>query len=1093
MKKYRKIFLFLGAGLGIVIILAALSLMLVKRLVTPERVKEELLAYLSEKIGGEVEFNAVEINFFPGPHVVLKGGKFSVPDKLEGNFETMIVYPKALPMLRGEVDVSRLKIIKPEIKVLINETSAEESHEPEDSFSFGVFKDYLAGALGYLDSHGRGLNAEIENGTLILQKDSAPGLSFSNMNADLILPDDRLRIEVRSESNLWAGFDFRAWIDVKNYKGSGSLVIKGGKPHRFMDFYLPDKKLVSDSVLNLAVKFNTQDLKIFQSKIEASVPKLTLTGGGEELNVSARDINADLYIDGEMQAFTLKSARLINPGLELSGKYTADNNPPGVSLSLLGNNVDVVSARDSALFVAGENDIVDNIFEVVRAGTVPKVTLDAKAATFRDLWRPGNFKIEGNMVNGEIYIPKAEFDIVAANGNAVIADGVLKGSNLSGKLGNSTGHEGTLLIGLKGPDGPLNLDIMVDADPSQIPPVLGQFIQTESFRKEMDLIRNVKGFANGRLVLEGQKKSAEAKVSVSEFDVTADYGRFPYPVSVKGGTFDYEDKKIGVEGLNVAAGKLKSSISSATYEWKDNSYFNVSSSDTAVDLGEFYPWLSSLDSLKTRLKDIGSAKGTALFKRLEFSGSVSNPADWKISGEGSLSAVNLNLTGFNDLINVTSADIKSTPGRLSVSNAGVSVQNSNINLNMVLNNYLTDLLEMRVDFTGTLEPREMGLFSEYVNLPKELVFESPLSVTDSSLVLRKGDVTPAGAVQAPLNSAADAGRKLNLNVNIRTDKLEWKDSETQTPPKPEPPGKDAWNSPVNGTVNVKSENFKFKKLNWDSLDAVVTFLDHGVNIDVTQADLCGISTPGLVQIHPPGVSFEFKPATSEEELASVLKCLLNKAGIISGDLDLDAKVSSDGSARDVYTNLEGGMELTSRNGRVEKYGGLAKFFTILNFGELFRGQGPEFDKEGFPYDKLTAKADIKDGKVTITEAAMDGPSIKVVCEGFIDLVNKKLDLQLLVIPVMAVDSVIKKIPIVNFVLGKNFVSIPIRVTGDLSNPDVEKLSPSAISFGLFGLIKQTLNIPVTIFKPISKKEKKEEKKEEVKKETNEADVGNNTE
>ena len=147
--------------------------------------------------------------------------------------------------------------------------------------------------------------------------------------------------------------------------------------------------------------------------------------------------------------------------------------------------------------------VVDNIFEVVRAGTVPEVTLDAKAATFRDLWRPGNFKIEGDMVNGEIYIPKAEFDIVAANGNAVIADGVLKGSNLSGKLGNSTGHDGTLLIGLKGPDGPLNLDIMVDADPSQIPPVLGQFIQTESFRKEMDLIRNVKGSAKGRLVLEG--------------------------------------------------------------------------------------------------------------------------------------------------------------------------------------------------------------------------------------------------------------------------------------------------------------------------------------------------------------------------------------------------------------------------------------------------------------------------------------------------------------------------------------------------------------------------------------------------------------
>ena len=119
MKNYREVYVFLGAGLGLIIILALLSLMLVKRLVTPERVKAELLAYLSEKIGGTVEFNKVEINFFPGPHVVLKGGTFSIPDRLDGSFETLVVYPRALPLLKGEFDVSSLKIIKPVIKLLI--------------------------------------------------------------------------------------------------------------------------------------------------------------------------------------------------------------------------------------------------------------------------------------------------------------------------------------------------------------------------------------------------------------------------------------------------------------------------------------------------------------------------------------------------------------------------------------------------------------------------------------------------------------------------------------------------------------------------------------------------------------------------------------------------------------------------------------------------------------------------------------------------------------------------------------------------------------------------------------------------------------
>ncbi|MEW6145878.1 MAG: AsmA-like C-terminal domain-containing protein [Thermodesulfobacteriota bacterium] len=1081
MNKYRKVSALLVGGLGLIVILAVLSLLFVKRLVSPERVKEDLRAYLSLKIGGTVEFGGVEINYMPGPHVVLRDGQFSVPGRMEGSFETLIVYPKVLPLLKGRVEVSRLKIIRPEIKIFVHEPPAEEIPGSDDSFSFGILKDNLKGALDNLDSHGSGLNARIEDGTLVLQKDSAPALSFSGMNADLTLPDDKLRISVKSASNLWDSFDFRAWIDVKNHQGSGSLHIRGGKPHRFMDFYLPDKKIVSDSGLNLALKFDTRDLNVFHSTLSASVPKLVLTGGGEELDLSASDIDADLYFDDVKQVLSLESAKLINPGLDLSGKYTVDKKLSTVSLSLLGKNVDVVSVRNGALFIAGERKVTDSIFEVVRGGTVPQVTLDAEAPSFGELWKKGNFRIEGDMVNGRIYIPPAEFDIVEANGHAVIEGGLLKGTNLSGKLGNSKGHDGTLLLGLgEPPDGPFTLDIMIDADPSQVPPVIEQFVRDESVKNEMRLIKNVRGTATGRLVLGEKKRATKAKISVSGFDFTAEYdGRFPFPVRVKGGTFDYQNNKIVVANVAADMGKSSSTLVSGSYEWGDNDYFSVASADTSLDLGEFHPWLSSFASLKPGLGEIQSASGTAFFKTLEFSGAPSNPGGWDVSGEGELRAVSLGLAGFGDLITVTGADIRSTPGQFSISNAAVSLRGSVVTMEMALSNYLTDLLQMRVDFSGTLEPAAMDELSGYIDLPEELVFTSPLSVKDSSLVLGNGREKPgAGALGPSGTPVKNPGKKLSLTLNIETDNLEWQDSPKDAPQNQQPPRSAEWNSPVLGAVNLKSQNFKFKKLNWDSVDSVITFLDHGVNIDVNSAKLCGISTPGLLRINPPGLRFEFKPAATGGEIASVIKCLLDKAGIISGDLDLQATISSDGSpGRELYNNLKGTVELNSRSGRVEKYGGLAKFFTVLNFGELFRGDGPDFEKHGFPYDKLTAKADVEEGKIQIREAVMDGPSIKVVCEGFIDLVNMRLDLELLVIPVMAVDSVIEKIPLVNFLLGKNFVSIPIKVTGDISDPHVTTISPTAVSFGLLGLIKQTLNIPVTIFKPVSRNGDAGDKKE----------------
>ncbi|MES0363113.1 MAG: AsmA-like C-terminal domain-containing protein, partial [Desulfobacteria bacterium] len=90
----------------------------------------------------------------------------------------------------------------------------------------------------------------------------------------------------------------------------------------------------------------------------------------------------------------------------------------------------------------------------------------------------------------------------------------------------------------------------------------------------------------------------------------------------------------------------------------------------------------------------------------------------------------------------------------------------------------------------------------------------------------------------------------------------------------------------------------------------------------------------------------------------------------------------------------------------------------------------------------------------------------MACLGDIDLVNKKLDLRVLVAPLKTVDSVVKKIPLVNHVLGGTLVSIPIKVEGDWGNPTVTPLSPSAVGSGLMGIMKRILELPFKIIEPL---------------------------
>jgi hypothetical protein len=74
-------------------------------------------------------------------------------------------------------------------------------------------------------------------------------------------------------------------------------------------------------------------------------------------------------------------------------------------------------------------------------------------------------------------------------------------------------------------------------------------------------------------------------------------------------------------------------------------------------------------------------------------------------------------------------------------------------------------------------------------------------------------------------------------------------------------------------------------------------------------------------------------------------------------------------------------------------------------------------------------------------------------------------MQVLASPLKTVDRLFKKIPVVSGLLGGNLISIPIRVSGDLTQPTVVPLSPTAISQEVFNILKRTIKLPITVIQP----------------------------
>ena len=1081
MRKVKKFSIWLSVSLLILIILITAGFYIASNLIQKDSVKEKIHNLISKKVGGEVNYESMNLYFFHWPHIAISKADISIPGKVEGTFDQVLVYPKILPLIYGNVEISSVSFTRPTITLNIPEKTDGEESESKEEFSFEEHKNQLSMILDYLNSNWKGFDARIDYGKLTITKSEKDFLEFSNINAAIEFPGNTLTYRVYTTSNISQIINLKGSIDTKSYDARGSITLDKFKPHILLQYLFPDSKLVSKSKIDIDLNYKSKELDLFQGNLLVSNSELTLTKGKEEFQISGNKIDTDIHLDEDQALFNIKNIDLSHPGVNATGSHKIDKKNSRVELNLYGTNIDVESSRDAVLFVAAGDRIVDLIFNIVRGGTVPRISLEASGADFKDMWKTDNFEIKGNMTNGRIFIPYGDFDLTDVSGDAVIGDGQLKGTNLKAKSNNSSGYDGTFIIGLQGPVGPLHLDISVDGDGSDIPPIIEKFVDDKGFLYELSLVDNVKGSASGKLKIGETKKSPQVGIYVSELEIVGDYQRVPEPVAIKGKKFNFVDKSIDFEDLSVTIGNLSSPNTSGSYDWKVDKLLSLSSKNTNVDLAILFPWLTSFEILKPHLRHIESLSGSAFFSFANFAGPVDKSEEWKISAEGNINSANVSLDGLDREMIVSKTEIKSTSEQMSISNTTVDIEDSKMTVGAVLKNYLTDWLNFKLEFYGNMFPDEAKVFSEYFKVPTQLNYTSPVTIGESNIVLqKKTEILPKKSGELVVHNTENKSKTLDLNINVSAESLEWVDSEDLVKEEkieavvpPVENKKEGSPTSLNGKVLIKSDNFTFKGFDWDTVDAEVAFLGNKIDVNISEANLCGIATPGVLEVTSPTLKLQFEPFTEKEELSEAIKCLFDRAGIITGDFELGGTINSNSEIVDVMKSLEGELLLTSEGGRVSKFGGLARFFSALNFGEIFRGNTIDYEDEGFPYEFIQASAEIKEGQLIIKEAAMDGPSLKVVCDGSIDLVNDQLDLKVLVIPVLAVDSVIEKIPLIGALLGKDVVSIPIKVTGDISDPEISQLSPHTIGAGLLGIVKQTLNIPVTLVKPLDSGKKRD--------------------
>jgi len=268
-----------------------------------------------------------------------------------------------------------------------------------------------------------------------------------------------------------------------------------------------------------------------------------------------------------------------------------------------------------------------------------------------------------------------------------------------------------------------------------------------------------------------------------------------------------------------------------------------------------------------------------------------------------------------------------------------------------------------------------------------------------------------------------------------------------------------WPLPVRGRIALRSAFIQYGERKAEPVVAVLVLEEQKASLDLQQVRLCGVSLPLTVEATSVGLAISAHIAAQKQQLEQTARCLTEQGLLIAGEFDLRADLRTRGRVSELLPNLEGTISTESRNGRVMKFALLGNILSMKGVSELLKEGESKVDSTGFPYRSLSAKGRFQKGRFIVDESAFNSSAVGLAATGWISLVDYDSKLSVLVAPFARVDRLARDIPILGYILGGALTSIPVGVSGDIRDPLVVPLGPSAVTSELKGIFERTIKLP----------------------------------
>lgn len=274
---------------------------------------------------------------------------------------------------------------------------------------------------------------------------------------------------------------------------------------------------------------------------------------------------------------------------------------------------------------------------------------------------------------------------------------------------------------------------------------------------------------------------------------------------------------------------------------------------------------------------------------------------------------------------------------------------------------------------------------------------------------------------------------------------------------------------VNGHIEVQVNTFRLTPGRKDRdttsysltpFQGTVNFSDPAATtLTLDDSQLCGLRINGLLRWQADSRFTQLSLQSAPEQnplFEEVFPCLGYENNIIRGPFVLDATLTDDNGD---YTG--GSFSLHGEDGVLAKMVLLSKIFKLINFTDLYQG----LFSSGFRYKLLDIEGHVEENLLVLDRAVIEGEGMDLLAQGNINLQNSQASLTIFIVPFKTIDAIINMVPVVGRIIGgkkRHIFTYPVRVSGDIRDPEVSMLSPSAIGKAAINYIFDTITFPLDL-------------------------------